>query len=279
MPRDLRTLPCHCHVCDPPAQSTERQAGITGHVNSHGWSAVGVREGEHVPGWGYSIGLWHTHRSFELAVFGLPAETCMRLINAAGDLVKQGSEFRPGDHVDDVINNYPVAVKFIHNSWYGDLFGQALDFYQQPPLAFLQLVWPDKQHRFPWDDGVDEHCRDVQPQLWLPHDEHPDGPWRRLRDAEPWLFTGGCPDDVVYTTKRVMAGETTVTGVVHDADGDWQFLDGGSTDEGDAVLVHLRHVVERQPHVVALADLPEGSQAWQQNDGRWVRFPHAFADE
>ncbi|WP_425338520.1 DUF4262 domain-containing protein [Kitasatospora phosalacinea] len=44
-------------------------------------------------------------------------------------------------------------------------FGADVDFYQQLPLPVTQMFWPDKQGRFPWDEGVDRTCRTAQPLL------------------------------------------------------------------------------------------------------------------
>jgi len=53
--------------------------------------------------------------------------------------------------------------------------------------------------------------------------------------------------------------------VSHDEDDHgWQFLDGSENpDTGDAVDVCLSHVVETDPTLLVLAELPPGWQAWR----------------
>ncbi|MCK5944935.1 MAG: DUF4262 domain-containing protein, partial [Planctomycetes bacterium] len=41
--------------------------------------------------------------------------------------------------------------------------------YQDEPFDCVQLVWPDKEKRWPWQDGVRQGFRDVQPLLG-PHE-------------------------------------------------------------------------------------------------------------
>ena len=79
----------------------------------------------------------------------------------------------------DVLNGYDVVIHPVDPSWYRDFFGAGLDFYQTPPLPITQLFWPDKAGLFPWEEGVDQHCRAVQPLLWLPK-EQTTGPWTEL---------------------------------------------------------------------------------------------------
>jgi Domain of unknown function (DUF4262) len=50
------------------------------------------------------------------------------------------------------------AIRTIHYGWYEDLFGQAIGFYRRPPLPFMQIVWPDRDRLWPWEDGVDGYC-------------------------------------------------------------------------------------------------------------------------
>jgi hypothetical protein len=60
--------------------------------------------------------------------------------------------------------------------------------------------------------------------------------WTRLRDEPDWPFVDGVPDQGVFTTKQIMARELPITGIVHDRDGDWQFLDGDSATPEEAAV-------------------------------------------
>jgi hypothetical protein len=276
MPEDISGRPCHCLLCDPVEALTERQALVTAHVRTHGWHVTGVRAEQAAPGWAYSVGLWHSYRSPEVSVFGLPTQICLDIVNNVGDLVRDGAELRVNQRLGEVVDDYDLALRKVRGTWFEDLFGQALGFYRTPPLPILQLVWPDRAGLFPWDEGTDQACRERQPQLWLPYDVHPLGVWTSLRDELAWPFGEACPDLAVLTTKRITAGAATIIGVVHDADGEWQFLDGGSTTVDDGTIVHLRHIVDRHPYVCDVADLRRGEQAWRGDDGIWTRSEHTY---
>lgn len=77
----------------------------------------------------------------------------------------------------------------------------------------------------------------------------------------------------VITLARILQGETPLRLVSHDDDdGCWQFLDGEHVFEADAVVVGLGEMVQFDPSLLALADLPEGAYAWRSApDQPWQR--------
>lgn len=80
-------------------------------------------------------------------------------------------------------------------------------------------------------------------------------------------------DTAVFTLKRILDGSKPILYVVHDVDGDWQFLDGDAATEDDAALVSLEEIAEQDPSVKSLADLPQGWSAERKNVGSpWKRL-------
>ena len=74
-----------------------------------------------------------------------------------------------------------------------------------------------------------------------------------------------------FTVDRVLGGADIVR-VFHDLDGFWQFYDAEPVDAGNAALVPLEMVVEIDPTVAALADLPRGFVAERAGPGEeWTR--------
>jgi hypothetical protein len=97
--------------------------------------------------------------------------------------------------------------------------------------------------------------------------------WDRVTEAPTppdWPFPVS-PDVLVLTTKAVAFDGAPVAGVVHDEEGEWQFLDDPAVDMSDLTIVHFAHVVARRPELAAVADLPEGYEAWRDRDGAWHR--------
>jgi hypothetical protein len=82
--------------------------------------------------------------------------------------------------------------------------------------------------------------------------------------------------------KTVLRGELPALAVAHTDDGLWLVADGvHHPDNADASqFVHLAHLVERDPTLRELADLPRGVQALRASvSGPWVRQPFELADE
>jgi len=76
----------------------------------------------------------------------------------------------------------------------------------------------------------------------------------------------------VVTVSRILDGSKPILYVVHDEDGDWQFLDGGDVSEDDAKVVSLMQVVGLDPSLKSLADLPTGWKAERRSaDQPWER--------
>jgi hypothetical protein len=86
-----------------------------------------------------------------------------------------------------------------------------------------------------------------------------------------WPFTD--PENLaVITLNRILAGSRPVLYVLHDQDGYWQFLDGENVTEEDAAVVSLREIVNLDPRLHEIADLPRGWDAWRRSThSEWMR--------
>jgi hypothetical protein len=83
------------------------------------------------------------------------------------------------------------------------------------------------------------------------------------------------PNVATITVRQIVHSGEPILLVARDAeDGGWQFLTGGSFDVGDGMLVSLHSMVERDPTLVELADLPRGWQASRESvEAAWQRSP------
>ncbi len=86
-----------------------------------------------------------------------------------------------------------------------------------------------------------------------------------------WLFADA-QHTVVVTLERILSGVSPLLLVTHDADGGWQFLDGEHVFEEDGATVLLGEMVQFDPSLLDLADLPTGWYAWRvAPDQPWQR--------
>ena len=80
-----------------------------------------------------------------------------------------------------------------------------------------------------------------------------------------WLFPDP-PDLAVVTTRSIVEDGRWIAHVFNIAEvSSWEFHDSGPGEprEEDAMVVALHSMVERDPTLNELADLPEGWQAWR----------------
>jgi Domain of unknown function (DUF4262) len=101
-------------------------------------------------------------------------------------------------------------------------------------------------------------------------------------DFPDWPF----PDPIstaAFCTDKVAREDFDVLVVVHDFNGDWQFLDGTTDEPGECVLLCLGCVFEKHADMAAVADLPRGWGACRDDTGaeweRWELDPEDDQDE
>src|SRR5215471_19690531 len=84
---DVPEIQCECRMRELEAAGYGPDAYlriISGQIGRIGWAVQGVPGDEQWPSWAYSIGLWHTFRVPELALFGLSLPNMAAIINEIG---------------------------------------------------------------------------------------------------------------------------------------------------------------------------------------------------
>ena len=140
-------------------------------VKETGWHTVGVfpNDGQEGGDWAFSVGLLHTFGHPEVALFGLPLNRCVDIVNVIGTDIKGGREFRAGEDYGDVLRDpYKCTFRRVNRNHYRDYFGYALWFYENDSFPILQCFWPDKKDQFPWDEACNNYVKKVQPLLYVP---------------------------------------------------------------------------------------------------------------
>lgn len=118
-------------------------------IAEHGWMIQGV--GAEVP-FAYTVGLTEYGHP-ELLMRGLPFKTMQGLLNDLAQPVKEhGRRYQPGERVPEIIRDYDVLLHGPIDPRDGELF-QAIYLYGQ--IDALQVLWPDRDGRFPGEAGFD----------------------------------------------------------------------------------------------------------------------------
>ena len=114
------------------------------------------RVGEpHLPAeFAYTIGLWHSFRRPEVVMFGLEGGGMGHWLNACVDRGRDHGWPAEGEEFAGVLDGFAVQLRPVHVSWHDALFGAAWRFYRGVTVPVLQLVWPDSNGVWPWQEGA-----------------------------------------------------------------------------------------------------------------------------
>ncbi|GAA0270087.1 DUF4262 domain-containing protein [Streptomyces polychromogenes] len=167
--------PCHCVVCQDIIELDPRTQSTVDVIEQRGWQVTMIPADDHGPGWAYTIGLWHSHRMPEIAMFGLDIHLMQTVLNDLAQQAVEGQPLEAGQERNDVAS-VPVVLRAVDYRWYKAFFGTAISYYRKPPFPVLQVVWPNRDGAFPWQPGG-EGLLSHQPRLHLHPDEHPVGVW------------------------------------------------------------------------------------------------------
>ena len=91
--------------------------------------------------------------------------------------------------------------------------------------------------------------------------------------AQTWPFDQP-PNAAAISLRQIVDGAAPVLLVTHDEDDHgWQFLDNSAEPKvEDAVVVCMSHVVDSDPTLFEVSDLPPGWRAWREYVGaKWLR--------
>lgn len=139
---------------------------ILRNVRTHGCHVVSIPDGN--PHFTFSVGLFANYSHPELITFGLNGNSGHTIINEVRDRVAAGQRFSDGDVADDIlIDGYKVCFWYVPLEAFREYLGTAIWLYSKSPIPFpcLQIIWQDRNRRFPWEDGCDPAVKADQPLL------------------------------------------------------------------------------------------------------------------
>lgn len=245
-------------------------------VETWGCHIVQVNGGPRKPDWTFSLGVYDTCGKPEVIVVGLKPDTAARAVNYAVDALRSGTDLTVGRH-REIVGEVEVIFRKVDPMWVQHLMGWASWYQGDWNFPVLQLIYPDLENRFPWEEGFTEYFR----QPLLQADALQTKVEKDLKDsADPdsslfdWKFADD-PHTSACLSKTVHTGEEPVLYVSHDADGDWQFLGESMANGGGPVIVCLHHPIDADASLKELWDLPLGWVAERDAVGApWVRSEH-----
>ena len=224
-------------------------------IEKFGWAVLLVEASDYLPAFAYTVGLWKNYNHPELISFGLSTQTLHSILNIGGELVKSGHDLKTNKTYDDFFENRPGKFLQVDRRNITDYFGFALWYNRDDIFTALQLVWTDRNNKFPWDTGFEKEFELKQPLL----DRNADFKFREVKNL------------CVFTTRQWLDLNKPILRVIHENDGDWQFLTGDQMPE-DIRIVTLQEIVLRDKTLNDIFNLDYGESAERQDiESKWTR--------
>jgi len=217
-------------------------------INQYGCYIILIEADDSIPAFAYTIGLKQKFNHPEIICFGLSLDLLGCLLNDACDLIKNGASLQAGIYYNEFIEDFPIQFLSVNKSFYPNYLGIANDFYKNHDYSALQLVWPDKQSLFPWEESFNANWKFKQPLL----DRNIDFKFYEEKNV------------AVFTTHHVLEGKPILY-VYHNDDGAWQFHSEQEPDLKDSKLVCLKEITKIDSSVNELYHLPLGKSAWRES--------------
>jgi hypothetical protein len=224
--------------------------------------------------------LYETYHQPEIITVGLKDDMAQYLLNEIADCLRGGLQIQEGLRQKELLANVECEFRRVEErSELRRVLGYASWFYSADPFPVFQCIYPDLENRFPWEEGFDQSWRGRQALLfasasstglekdfWVSHN-----PESSLYD---WKFSNP-PHTGVFTTKSIMNDEEPIVYVSHDTeDGAWQFHGPSESTRESISYVCFHHIVDKDPSINELHDLPTGWCAWRERlSDPWVREP------
>src|SRR5436190_8693687 len=119
-------------------------------IDRHGHIVQVVMGTPDAPGWAYTVGL-HRHRLPELIIIGgLAVDDQHGILNELAQRMRAGERFEAGDRESTLLVGFDATFVEVADTSTEDF---AVANRLQSGFRALQVVWPDHDNRFPWEDG------------------------------------------------------------------------------------------------------------------------------
>lgn len=194
-------------------------------IAKFGLQVVMVSSTNYLPSFAYSIGLTRTYNHPEIICFGFSTSLGHAIVNDVAEIIKNGEGIESGKIYNNIFRDSRATFLKVDKRNISDYFGGALNYYQDEEFDALQLIWTDRNDKFPWESGFEKEFEYKQPLL----DRNADFKYREVKNL------------AVFTTRQWLEQGKPILHVIHDHEGDWQFLTGDQVLE-DARIVALEQM-------------------------------------
>lgn len=225
------------------------------HIEKYGLAVIKIESTDYLPSFAYSVGLTETYNHPEIICFGLKTELLHQLINDVAEIIKTEGRINLNKEYENIFQNSRAKFLQIDKRNIEDYFGVAVKYFRTNEINGLQLIWTDRNNKFPWENGFEDEFKFKQPLL----DRNAEFKFREEKNLG------------IFTTRQWLKNNEPIVRVVHEEDGDWQFLTQ-EIDYENGKLVALEQMILRDKTLNELFDLEYGEEAEREFIGdKWRR--------
>lgn len=149
----------------PPDALDEAEQSFVSKVREHGWFRTGVFGDDEGPGFSFTTGFWVNANHPELIIFGTRDDIAHDVFWDLFRDAKSGQALPVGRRTDAVFANLSAYVFRVAKKHHRDFLGWSRWFYGGDDFPCLQIVWPDRVGKFPWEPDFDAEFKADQPDL------------------------------------------------------------------------------------------------------------------
>lgn len=233
------------------------------HIERYGLSVVKIEATNYLPSFVYSVGLMETLNHPEIICFGLSTQLMHQIVNDVAELIKVEGTLSLDKEYGNIFSDSRAKFLEVDKRNIEDYFGAAIKYYNTTEINGFQLVWTDRNNKFPWEDGFEDEFKFRQPLL----DRNSGFKFKEETNLG------------IFTTRQWLEDNEPILRVIHEEDGDWQFLTK-EIDSEDGRLVALGQMILRDRTLNELFDLEYGEEAERNFIGdRWRRSKFKASNE
>lgn len=230
------------------------QIKIAKEIEQYGWTVIALEATDYLPSFAYTIGLWKNYQHPEIIAFGLPIAMLHTVLNEAGNMIKSGQKLELQKQYSEFFENGHACFIPVHDSNFRDYFNYAIELNGANVFPAHELIWTDRNLKFPWEEGFEVEFKFKQPLL----DRNAAFKFFEEKNLE------------VLCSNGFRAGKPILK-VVHSSDGDWEFQTSKHMLE-DAEILSLEEIVLKDPSLNDLFDLDYGQEAERKSIAdKWER--------
>jgi hypothetical protein len=147
------------------ARLDEHEQNFVSRIKENRWFGTHVFGDHEGPGFSYTTGFWLRFAFPELILFSVPREVAHDTFWHVFRELDAGRRLAIGEPLPDIFENVPAQLLPVSTKHYAEYLGWSRWFYGGDKFECAQLVFSDREGRFPWSPDASASFAKTQPDL------------------------------------------------------------------------------------------------------------------